>query len=77
MVDAIRTIVRKDKPFADIPKLPELLKEFSDVYMNILDEQLAPVMDSIKESQKRVFEVLNTKEYKAEKSRLLYNVWRD
>jgi len=68
VVDAIRTIVRKDKPFADIPKLPELLKEFSDVYMNILDEQLAPVMDSVKESQKRVCEVLNTKEYKEQKN---------
>ena len=68
VVDAIRTIVRKDKPFADIPKLPELLKEFSDVYMNILDEQLVPVMDSVKESQKRVFEVLNTKEYKEQKN---------
>ena len=68
MVDAIRTIVRKDKPFADIPKLPELLKEFSDVYMNILDEQLAPVMDSVRESQKRVFEVLNIKEYKEQKN---------
>ena len=67
-VDAIRTIIRKDKPFADIPKLPELLKEFNDVYMNILDEQLAPVMDSVKESQKRVFEVLNTKEYKEQKN---------
>ena len=68
VVDAIRTIVRKEKPFVDIHKLPELLKEFSDVYMNILDEQLAPVMDSVEESQKRVFEVLNTKEYKKQKN---------
>lgn len=68
VVDSIRTIIRKDKPFADIPKLPELLKEFSDVYMAILDEQLAPVMDSVKESQKRVFEILNTKEYKEKKN---------
>ena len=75
VVDAIRTIVRKDKPFADIPKLPELLKEFSDVYMNILDEQLAPVMDSVKESQKRVFEVLNTKEYKEQKNHAYFTMF--
>lgn len=75
MVDAIRTIVRKDKPFADIPKLPELLKEFSDVYMNILDEQLAPVMDSVKESQERVFEVLNTKEYKDQKNHTYFTLF--
>ena len=33
----------------------------------MLDEQLAPVLDSVLESQKRVFEVLNTKEYKESK----------
>ena len=67
--------MRKDKPFADIPKLPELLKEFSDVYMNILDEQLAPVMDSVKESQKRVFDVLITKEYKDQKNHTYFTLF--
>lgn len=67
VVDAIRMIVRKDKPFAEIPKLPELLKQFIDAYTNVLDEQLVPVLDSVSESQKRVFEVLNTKEYKDRK----------
>lgn len=75
VVDSIRTIIRKDKPFADIPKLPELLKEFSDVYMAILDEQLAPVMDSVKESQKRVFEILNTKEYKEKKNHTYFTMF--
>lgn len=32
-----------------------------------MDEQLAPVLASVAESQKRVFEVLNTKEYKESK----------
>ena len=67
VVDAIRTIVKKNKPFADIPKLPELLKQFTDVYSKVLDEQLAPVLASVSESRKRVFEVLNTKPYKDEK----------
>lgn len=67
VVDAIRTIVKKDKPFSDIPKLPELLKQFTDAYTKVLDEQLAPVLASVAESQKRVFEVLNTKEYKESK----------
>ncbi len=75
VVDSIRTIIRKDKPFADVPKLPELLKEFSDVYMAILDEQLAPVMDSVKESQKRVFEILNTKEYKEKKNHTYFTMF--
>lgn len=67
VVDAIRMIVRKEKPFADIPKLPELLKQFTDAYTKVLDEQLAPVLDSVSGSKKRVFEVLSTKEYKESK----------
>lgn len=55
--------------------LPELLKEFSDVYTNILDEQLAPVMASVKESQKRVFEVLDTKEYKEQKNHSYFTMF--
>lgn len=72
VVDEIRTIVRKEKPFADIPKLPERLKQFTDAYTKVLDEQLAPVLDSVLESQKRVFEVLGTKEYE-ERKRNSYN----
>ena len=67
VVDSIRAIVKKDKPFSDIPKLPELLKQFTDAYTKVLDDQLVPVLDSVSESQKRVFEVLNTKEYKESK----------
>lgn len=74
VVDAIRTIVRKEKPFADIPKLPERLKQFMDAYTKVLDEQLAPVLDSVLESRKRVFEVLSTKEYKESKENS-YNKW--
>jgi len=51
VVDEIRTIVKKDKPFSDIPKLPELLKQFTDSYSKVLDEQLAPVLASVAESQ--------------------------
>ncbi len=67
VVDAIRAVIKKDKPFADIPKLPELLEQFTDIYSGILDEQLVPVLDSVSESKKRVFEILNTKEYKESK----------
>lgn len=33
----------------------------------VLDEQLVPVLDSVTEPGKRVFEVLSTKEYKESK----------
>lgn len=72
-VSAIRAIVKKDKPFAEIPELPELLKQFTDAYSKVLDDQLAPVLDAILESHKRVFEILNTKQYKESK----INVYND
>ena len=67
IVAEISTIVKKQSPYSDIPKLPELLKQFSDVYSDILDEQLKPVLDSVLDSQSRVYEVLNTKAYAEEK----------
>lgn len=76
IVVEIRTIVKKQVPYSDIPKLPELLKKFSDVYSDILDEQLKPVLDSVYDSQKRVFDVLNTKAY-AETKRSKYSTMFD
>lgn len=77
VVDEIRMIVGKDKPFADVPKLPELLEQFIDAYTKVLDEQLVPVLDSVSESQKRVFEVLNTKEYKESKQNRYIELFRE
>ena len=67
-VAAIKEILRKDMPYKDIPKLPELLEQFQNAYMAVLDVQEAPVLASIEESRTRVYEVLNTKPYKEEKS---------
>ena len=75
VVEAVRSIIRKDKPFSDIPKLPELLKKFNEAYSRVLDEQLAPVLDSVLESQKRVFEVLADKEYKESKNNQYYQLF--
>ena len=76
IVSQISGIVKKQSPYSDIPKLPELLKKFGDVYSDILDEQLKPVLDSVYDSQKRVFDVLNTKEY-AETRRSRYTAMFD
>lgn len=76
IVSQISGIVKKQSPYSDIPKLPELLKKFGDVYSDILDEQLKPVLDSVYDSQKRVFDVLNTKEY-AEIRRSRYSAMFD
>lgn len=67
VVASVRAIVKKENPYSDIPKLPELLKDFNEAYIKVLDDQLVPVLDSVLESQKRVYEVLASKDYKEKK----------
>ncbi len=67
VVAKMRAIVRMDKPYKDIPKLPELREQFMNCYTKILEEQSAPVLNSIEQDRERVFEVLNTKPYKETK----------
>ena len=66
-VRSIKEIISEQEPYGDIPKLPELLDNFTKKYGAILDEQEAPVKDSVKSSYERVIEVLNTKSYVMEK----------
>lgn len=68
IVDKITAILQKDKPYADIPKLPELLEQFNESYSKALDIAEAPVLTSVEEAKKRVFEALDGKEYKEELS---------
>lgn len=53
--------------YSTVTKRQDDLQKFNDAYSKVLDEQLAPVKDSIAASQKRVFEVLDAKEYKDRK----------
>ena len=65
-ISEIKVIVQKDAPYKDIPKLPELLDRFNNAYMKVFDSMEAPVLAAIDDARSRVFEVLNTKEYKDE-----------
>ena len=67
IIEKMRSILKQDKPYKNIPQLPELRDKFMDRYSNILEEQSEPVKDSIKQDRSRVLEVLNTKSYKDEK----------
>lgn len=62
----IKAILKKDAPYGDIPKLPELLDRFNHAYSKVLDTMEAPVLAAIDDAKGRVYEVLNTKEYKDE-----------
>lgn len=72
IVHEMRTIVRQDKPYVNIPKLPNLREQFMTSYMKVLDKEEKPVLDAIDQSRKRVMEVLDTKEY-AENYRQRYS----
>lgn len=63
----VKNILSEKEPYRDIPKLPELLDSFRNIYGVILDEQEKPVKSSIDDSYQRVMEVLDTKSYVAEK----------
>ena len=63
-VSEIKSILHKEAPYKDIPKLPELIDRFRDAYMKVLTSMEAPVLAAIDDARNRVFEVLNAKEYK-------------
>ena len=67
IVAQMRSITRQEKPYANIPKLPELRERFMSCYVKILQQESAPVLDSIDQARKRVLEVLSTKEYNEQK----------
>ena len=64
IVREMRSITRQDRPYGNIPKLPNLREKFQTVYMKVLDREEKPVLDSIDQARQRVIEVLKTKEYK-------------
>ncbi len=67
IVAQMSAIVKKDMPYRDIPQLPDLRKKFMDAYTKVLEAAAAPVMQSIEEAKDRVVQVVDTKEYAAER----------
>jgi len=67
IVAQMRTIVRQEKPYGNIPKLPGLRDQFMSAYMKVLEVEQAPVLDSIDQAMKRVLDALSGKEYESQK----------
>ena len=67
VVTQVRTIVRQEKPYPNIPKLPSLREKFNTIYLQILEQESAPVLDSIHQALDRVLEVLSAKPYSEKK----------
>jgi len=64
VVNEIKAILKKESPYSEIPKLPALLDEFTELYAQLLQDMEAPVIAAIEDARKRVFDVLDTKGYK-------------
>lgn len=73
----IKSILKKDMPYSDIPKLPDLLSQFRDAYMAVLTQMEAPILQAIEDAKDRVFEVLNTKKYKNELKDRYFKLFRE
>ena len=77
IVAAMRQITRQDKPYASIPKLPELRSQFTTAYTLILEREEKPVLDAVEQARARVLEILNTKEYAGEKKSRYYSLFQE
>ena len=77
IVAQMRAIVRQEKPYASIPKLPELREKFTSCYDKILQQESAPVLDSIDQACQRVMEILSTKEYNDQKRNHYFAQFRE
>jgi hypothetical protein len=65
-VSAIRAILRKEAPYADIPKLPEWTSRFVESYGKVLQDMQEPILAEIDDARKRIFEILGGKPYAEE-----------
>ena len=62
----IRDIIRAEKPYNNIHKLPGLIDDYHLAYSVLLDERTQPVRAAIDEARTRVFEHLDGKNCKQE-----------
>ena len=67
IIDEIQLIVGQIDPYGSIYKLPELREKFDNMYVDILENEAKPVIETIREEKKRVLDVLEDKPYKDEK----------
>jgi hypothetical protein len=64
----IKDILKMAAPYASIPKLPGLIKQFTDAYLAVLDGMSGPIYEAIEDARKRVLGELEDKSYKDELS---------
>lgn len=65
-VKEIYAILRAAKPYQQIQKLPALLDQYNEAYVEVLEAATKPVLSTIAADRARVQEVLDEKPYKAQ-----------
>ena len=65
-VKEIYAILRAAKPYPQIQKLPALLEQYQDAYVEVLEAATKPVLSTIADGRARVLEELENKPYKAQ-----------
>lgn len=65
-VKEIYAILRAAKPYPQIQKLPALLDQYNEAYVEVLEAATKPVLSTIAADRARVLEVLDEKPYKAQ-----------
>ena len=65
-VKEIYAILRAAKPYQQIQKLPALLDQYNEAYVEVLEAATKPVLSTIAADRARVLEVLDEKPYKAQ-----------
>lgn len=61
VVKEIKDILRMDKPYGQIFKLPGLNKQFEDLYLGKLEETAKPIFEAITEARTRVMDEVSGK----------------
>lgn len=73
----MEAIVKKENPYRDIPKLPDLRDKFNDVYLKILETESKPILDKINDSKTRVLEQLSGKAFEDNKKLTYINAFEE
>jgi len=64
VVTKIKEIVTKDKPYNEIQKLPDLINEFVERFIELLEEECKPVRKVIESDRQKVMNELDLYEFK-------------
>ena len=64
VVGEIKTILIKDEPYKDIPRLPEFIDKFRTLYDALLTNMEVPIVEEINMAKARIFKELEDKPYK-------------